>query len=198
MKGCLGPTIFVHRAEHIVSYLKLVNGTLYPDEFKNIINVSYTKYKLRASERSIDFMISQEFLEEKTKESCYLCGKMPSNTHKNGLDRIDNTLGYIEYNCKSCCANCNYIKRDNTYNEFTNKCMLIYYKHKKECKINVHEENRTIVKGNKLTSEEKKEKERIRKQVQRNALRNKYGDEEYKKLHAKTIADQRKKSKEND
>ena len=198
MKGCLGPTIFIHRAEHIVTHLKMVNGTLYPDDFKDIITVNYKKYKMRASERSIDFMISKEFLEEKTKESCYLCGKMPSQTHKNGLDRMDNTVGYIEDNCKSCCGNCNYIKRDNTYDAFMNKCMLIYYKHKKETKndINGIEETRQIVKGNKLTDEQKREKERIRKQAQRDALRKKYGDEEYKKLHAKQIAEQRKKNKE--
>ena len=198
MKGCLGPTIFIHRAEHIVSHLKMVNGTLYPDDFKDVITVNYKKYKMRASERSIDFMISKEFLEEKTKESCYLCGKMPSQTHKNGLDRMDNTVGYIEDNCKSCCGNCNYIKRDNTYDAFMNKCMLIYHKHKKETKndINGIEETRQIVKGNKLTDEQKREKERIRKQAQRDALRKKYGDEEYKKLHAKQIAEQRKKNKE--
>jgi hypothetical protein len=55
------------------------------------------------------------------------------------------------------------------------------------------QEIRQIVKGNKLTLEEKKEKERSRKQSQRDALRKKYGDEEYKKLHAKKISDQRKK-----
>jgi hypothetical protein len=76
--------------------------------------------------------------------------------------------------------------------------MLIYHKHKKETKndINGIEETRQIVKGNKLTDEQKREKERIRKQAQRDALRKKYGDEEYKKLHAKQIAEQRKKNKE--
>jgi hypothetical protein len=196
MKGCLGPTIFIHRAEHIVSYLKMVDGTLYPDDFKDINNVTYKKYKIRAYERGIEFMISNEFLEEKTKESCYLCGKIPSNTHKNGLDRVDNTIGYVEHNCKSCCGNCNYIKRDNTYDAFTSKCMLIYHKHKETNKVNIHEETRQIVKGNKLTVEQKREKEKIRKKAQRDALRKKYGDEEYKKLHAKKIAEQRKKTKE--
>ena len=196
MKGCLGPTIFIHRAEHIVTHLKMVNGTLYPDNFKDIGNVNYNKYKISASERNIDFMISNEFLEEKTKESCYLCGKMPTHTHKNGLDRFDNIIGYTEDNCKSCCGNCNYIKRDNTYDTFIDKCMLIYHKHKTESNAVAHEETRPIVKGNKLTFEQKRERERVRKQAQRTALREKYGDEEYKKLHAKQIAEQRKKNKE--
>ncbi len=38
-----------------------------------------------------------------------------------------------------------------------------------------------------------REKERIRKQAQHDALRKKYGDEEYKKIHAKKIAEKRKK-----
>jgi hypothetical protein len=58
--------------------------------------------------------------------------------------------------------------------------------------IETVQELRQIVKGNKMTAEEKKEKERIRKQAQRDALRKKYGDEEYKKIHAKKIAEQRK------
>ena len=37
------------------------------------------------------------------------------------------------------------------------------------------------------------EKDKCRKKAQRDALRKKYGDEEYKKLHAKKIAEQRKK-----
>ena len=41
----------------------------------------------------------------------------------------------------------------------------------------------------------KRERERIRKQKQREELRKKYGDEEYKKIHAKNIADQRNKKK---
>jgi hypothetical protein len=54
------------------------------------------------------------------------------------------------------------------------------------------QELKQIVEGNKITQEQKREKQRIRKQTQRDALRKKYGDEEYKKLHAKKMADQRK------
>ena len=57
----------------------------------------------------------------------------------------------------------------------------------------VIQEKRTIVKGNKLTQEVLKEKARLRKQKQRDELRKKYGDEEYKKMHAKEIAENRRK-----
>jgi len=54
------------------------------------------------------------------------------------------------------------------------------------------QEKRNIVKGNKLTQEQLKEKARLRKQKQRDELRNKYGDEEYRKMHAKEIAENRR------
>jgi hypothetical protein len=57
-------------------------------------------------------MIYHEGLEEKTKESCYLCGKEENETHKNGIDRFDNTKGYTEENIRSCCVSCNYMKKD--------------------------------------------------------------------------------------
>jgi len=47
-------------------------------------------------------------------------------THCNGIDRVDNNIGYLLYNCKPCCANCNYLKKEYDYTEFLNKCKQIY------------------------------------------------------------------------
>ena len=112
----------------------------------------------------------------------------------NGLDRVDSSIGYIESNLQTCCGNCNYMKNNYPLDVFLNKCESIskYYASQHRV-IEPVQEKRQIVKGNKLTPEEKKEKERIRKKAQREALRKKYGDEEYKKLHAQKIAEQRKK-----
>ena len=49
---------------------------------------------------------------------------------------------------------------------------------------------------NKKTPEEKREAERLKKQKQREQLREKYGDEEFRKMRAKEIADCRKKKKD--
>jgi hypothetical protein len=57
-------------------------------------------------------------------------------------------------------------------------------------------EMRTIVKGNKLSSDDIRELARIRKQKSREALKAKYGDEEYNKKRAKEIANHRKKKSE--
>jgi hypothetical protein len=48
---------------------------------------------------------------------------------------------------------------------------------------------------NKKSKEEIRENARIRKQAQRKRLLEKYGDEEYRKIHAKQIAENRKKNR---
>jgi len=57
---------------------------------------------------------------------CYLCGKKMSLTHGNGIDRIDNKLGYLIGNVAPCCATCNYLKRDYNLVEFLEKLYHIY------------------------------------------------------------------------
>ena len=57
------------------------------------------------------------------------------------------------------------------------------------------QEKTQIVRGNKLTQEEIREKERIKKQKQRDAIKEKYGDEEYRKMRAEEIARTRQKKK---
>jgi hypothetical protein len=60
---------------------------------------------------------------------CFYCGARPSQIPKgrvmerlgllrNGIDRVDNTLGYEVGNCVSCCVVCNRDKRNSTQMEF--------------------------------------------------------------------------------
>jgi hypothetical protein len=194
MKKCSTPTIFVNRVTHISVYNKKIEGQFYPECFADTKNVYYNDYKVKSESRKIEFLITKEYFDKKIKQQCYLCGKFPTITHKNGLDRVDSLIGYIESNLQTCCSNCNYMKSNYSLELFLHKCESIskYYLSKYR-DIEPIQEIRQIVKGNKLTPEEKKEKDKCRKQAQRDALRKKYGDEEYKKLHAKKIAEQRKK-----
>ena len=105
---------------------------------------------------------------------------------------MDSSIGYIESNIQSCCGSCNYMKSHYSLDTFLEKCTFVALNHKI---VEQNIQNVPIVKGNKLTVEEKREKERVRKQEQREAQRKEYGEEEYKKMHAKKIADQRKKNK---
>ena len=211
MKGCLDKNIFIQRVEHIVTYNKLAEGKLCPKSFKDY-DTNYLSYKSRSDKKGLQFKMSKCVFDILTNRSCYLCGKQTTKTHQNGLDRIDSSIGYIENNVYTCCGNCNYMKNNYSYKHFIDKCLLIYnHTHPiikvdtltndiidipvEETNITVQETN-TIVKGNKLTAEQIKENARLRKQKQRKLLKEKYGNEEYNKIRANEIAEQRKKNKE--
>ena len=63
------------------------------------------------------------FFKKFIQNSCIYCGiehSMESNTFKyNGIDRLDNTIGYEPDNCYTCCKLCNRAKSDLTQEEFT-------------------------------------------------------------------------------
>jgi hypothetical protein len=212
MKGCLDKDIFIQRVEHIATYNKFVDGKLYPNAFKNY-NPLYESYILRSHKRGFIFDINEELFDNTTNAPCYMCGKLSTKEHQNGLDRIDSSIGYIENNIYSCCGNCNYMKNNYNYKLFMDKCVMIYNKINKSSVIieepliqnevvvqnevvdDKIKEQRHIVKGNKLTPDDVKELARIRKQKSRELLKEKYGHEEYNKKRAKEIADNRKKNK---
>lgn len=192
MKGTTGPNIFVHRVEHILTHLKLIEGNLYPDEFENIIGTHYTIYKYRAKSKNIEFEISENLFMIKRLECCYICGKKSSDKHNNGIDRYENIKGYVIDNIRSCCWNCNFIKKNYEYDILINKMMLIY----KNQKINpIHEhankEIESILAGNKLTLSEKKENKSKHKKEQLDILREKYTNEETKKIWISEIVKRR-------
>ena len=45
IKGTLTPEIFFKRIEHILTYLDIIKGKLYPDIFKDYKYISYISYK---------------------------------------------------------------------------------------------------------------------------------------------------------
>ena len=103
------------------------------------------------------------------------------------------------------------MKNNYSYKEFMDKCILIYNKLqidkiKKIKNISQNDiinpeviekeeiqEKNSIVKGNKLSLIDRTEYNRIKKQEQRKALKERYGNDDYNKIRAKEIAEQRKK-----
>jgi hypothetical protein len=196
MKKCLSVDIFIQNVKHISVFNKRMDGSLYPESFKNVNHVSHSEYITSAKKRTIQFELSKEYFDEKRKNPCYLCGKENAGTHQNGLDRVDSSIGYIESNVQSCCGSCNMLKNNYSLVSFLEKCLHISLHHK-EVVIVEQPEIRGIVQTRpKMTAEEKREKERIRKQKQREGLRERYGDEEYKKMRAQTIAEERRRKRE--
>lgn len=91
-------------------------------------NYLYDKYQRGASSRNLSFELSREVFKSLTKQDCHYCGEPPStvcttkNYHGeyiyNGVDRMDNSLGYTEENSVPCCPQCNYAKGTTPYDIF--------------------------------------------------------------------------------
>jgi len=185
MKGGVSDVVFINRMEHILTNKKLVNGQLYPECFTNHYGLRYSDYKYRAlNKKNIEFIITNEDYENIVQQECYLCGKETDMNHQNGIDRVNNTRGYILGNIQPCCGECNYMKKEFELNEFLEKAKMIYNKHRngKENTLNDTEHNqkynKTIV-----FIENKKSKEELntiikqRKETQQKNLLEKYSKE---------------------
>lgn len=98
-------------------------------------SVMYT-YKRNADKRDIDFNLTDEQFKTLIFNQCGYCGSAPSNRSKNrygngdviynGIDRIDNHLGYEQNNCITCCKNCNRAKSEMSHKEFIGWIKNIY------------------------------------------------------------------------
>ena len=87
-------------------------------------------YKANALRYGRVFELTKEEFYSLTTGDCHYCGEPPSRLHKNqqekriamcpvsGIDRKDNTIGYVADNCVPCCANCNRAKGVMPYAEY--------------------------------------------------------------------------------
>jgi hypothetical protein len=100
------------------------------------------KYKKGARTRNLVWNLNEEQLICLFKGNCYYCNIEPlqssvddrnsslkaikhSEFIYNGIDRIDNNIGYEIKNCVSCCKFCNYMKLNFTIEEFLDKIKKI-------------------------------------------------------------------------
>lgn len=96
---------------------------------ESCLNDFYSHYKSAAKKRGWDFLITKdEFINIVTKE-CNYCGEPPkerTNGRKsingkvplNGVDRVNNSIGYITNNIVTCCSKCNFMKMKLGKDEF--------------------------------------------------------------------------------
>lgn len=105
----------------------------------------FNGYKKSAENRGFDFNLTEAEFRQFTKQNCYYCGIEPNSTMYsggqsskwseyiyNGIDRVDNNIGYKFENCVTCCGVCNLMKRDLSYDKFINKIITIAKRHKKD------------------------------------------------------------------
>jgi len=83
-------------------------------------NMVLANYKRNAKSKGYPWEISDEVAINLFSGKCYYCGTSPGNVCENknsngafiynGIDRLQNAIGYIEGNVVSCCTECNFRK----------------------------------------------------------------------------------------
>ena len=91
---------------------------------KSCFSSLYHVYKRGARDRNLVWEFTKEQFKELTKQDCWYCGQEPAQMSRvygknkpanvyylyNGVDRMDNAIGYTEANCIPCCGRCNHMK----------------------------------------------------------------------------------------
>lgn len=95
----------------------------------------YKTYCENAAHRGYSWNLSQEDFLKLTKGNCHYCNTPPSKEFKrqgrryyilyNGIDRVDNSLGYTLQNCVSCCTDCRRMKGTYSVQKFRDLCMKV-------------------------------------------------------------------------
>jgi hypothetical protein len=110
-------------------------------------------YKNSAIKRKHTWNLSISAAKYLFESDCYYCGTAPNQISAprsgsgdpnyapnvfiyNGIDRIDNTEGYIDGNVVTCCGMCNTMKRHYSIDEFLAKVRAIYERHCKTAAAN--------------------------------------------------------------
>ncbi|KKM81786.1 hypothetical protein LCGC14_1326270 [marine sediment metagenome] len=80
----------------------------------NPLKHKYKEYKHSAKRRGLVFPLTIKVFEDIIKEPCHFCGTKLAG----GIDRKDNSQGYLIKNCLPCCQYCNRAKYTRSYEEF--------------------------------------------------------------------------------
>lgn len=119
MKKCLDAATFIRRCKHIAGVEDAV------DAWVDRKVASYDAYRTSAEVRGLQFDLSLESFKEICAGSCAYCRRPNTSTNRNGVDRMNNSEGYVRWNCVSCCAECNQMKTKYGAEEFLGKCRAV-------------------------------------------------------------------------
>jgi|SRR5579871_738096 hypothetical protein len=110
---------------------------------REVDNAAFTllfrTYKLNARKKDLEFKLTEEQFRNITSSNCYYTGRKPTKTlttvsgdiyKYNGIDRLDNTQGYVLHNCVPCCTEINYAKRTLPFKQFIALCAEVTKQHK--------------------------------------------------------------------
>ncbi len=97
----------------------------YSDEA--LLRSAASTYKLAAKKRGLEWKLSEEQVFALFTSDCTYCKAPPGNLRKgkgghsvlySGIDRVDNTRGYVPDNVAPCCGPCNIAKGTRSVKEF--------------------------------------------------------------------------------
>lgn len=131
-----GNIVFKVPSSVIVANIRHCGGIIHKNRLASALSQKYSSYITGAENRKLTFKLSRQNAYMIFKSPCAYCGEIPNNKmllggafsefNLNGIDRIDNNLGYVITNIVSCCTFCNKAKTNETHEEFLRKIKLIY------------------------------------------------------------------------
>lgn len=90
------------------------------------------KYKRSAAKRGLEWVLTNEEFRQLVTSPCHYCGEAPTQISVpqsengkffyNGIDRLNNKVGYVIENVVSCCGTHNRMKGTMSYREFMAGC----------------------------------------------------------------------------
>lgn len=99
-------------------------------------------YKKAAELRKLSFNLTRERALELFNGDCVYCGSEPTRKRKrnkaygffiyNGIDRVDSSIGYEDWNVVSCCSVCNMMKKAMSRSDFIKHSIKIAKNNKEE------------------------------------------------------------------
>lgn len=86
----------------------------YDQMHKKTLESRYSNAKAAAKKRGLDFTLTKEEYAAAIDAPCFYCNNYlgTKTLVATGLDRLDNSFGYVPGNVQSCCKFCNGIKSD--------------------------------------------------------------------------------------
>jgi hypothetical protein len=91
-------------------------------------NKLYRDYRYGAKDRNYNFELTMDEFKKLIHSNCYYCLSEPNKIRKvyyndeyityNGIDRVNNNIGYNVDNCVPCCTMCNQAKHNHTKQVF--------------------------------------------------------------------------------
>lgn len=77
---------------------------------------TWKAYRANARYKGIEYSLQRKLHDDLVTDNCFYCGELPKPV--NGIDRVDNSVGYVENNVVTACFRCNSSKNSGTQADF--------------------------------------------------------------------------------